>query len=140
MSHIVTDLQEAPAAHAGVVLVVDDDVDLRESMQDLLTLNGHRAETAADGAEALEWLHRTGMRPCLVLLDLMMPGMDGFTFRSRLSADPRLADIPVVVVTGAGILAEQRVDELHAPVLRKPIRLETLLETVRSFCVPAGKA
>ena len=116
------------------VLVVDDDVDLRESVHELLTLRGYRVETAADGAEALAWLEKSQMTPCVALIDLMMPGMDGFTLRARMSADPQLADIPVVVVTGAGVLAEQRAVELNARVLRKPVTMAALLATVRTFC------
>ena len=116
------------------VLVVDDDVDLRESVHELLTLRGYRVETAADGAEALAWLERGDVTPCLALIDLMMPGMDGLTLRARMSANPQLAAIPVVVVTGAGILAEQRARELQAQVLQKPVSVATLLATVQSFC------
>jgi CheY-like chemotaxis protein len=116
------------------VLVVDDDVDLRESVHELLTERGYRVETAADGAEALAWLEKSQMTPCVALIDLMMPGMDGFTLRARMSADPHLADIPVVVVTGAGVLAEQRAAELNAKVLRKPVTMANLLATVRSYC------
>jgi CheY-like chemotaxis protein len=118
------------------VLVVDDDSDLRETIQVLLQAHGHRVASAADGAEALAWLGAGGTLPCLVLLDLMMPGMSGFDVRSRMRADPVLADVPVVVITGAGMLAEQRAGELQAEVLRKPIELATLLGTVRRFCQP----
>jgi CheY-like chemotaxis protein len=118
------------------VLVVDDDCDLRETIQVLLQAHGHRVAMAADGVEALAWLGSTGALPCLVLLDLMMPGMSGFDVRSRMRADPVLASVPVVVITGAGVLAEQRAGELAAEVLRKPIELATLLGTVRRFCTP----
>jgi CheY-like chemotaxis protein len=116
------------------VLVVDDDADLRESVQVLLTLRGYRVRTAADGAEALAWLERADAAPCLTLIDLMMPVMDGFTLRARMCADPNLAAIPVVIITGAGVLATQRGAELRAPVLRKPVDLTALLATVASFC------
>jgi CheY-like chemotaxis protein len=66
----------------------------------------------------------------------MMPGMSGFDVRSRMRADPVLASVPVVVITGAGLLADQRAAELEAEVLRKPIELATLLGTVRRFCQP----
>jgi CheY-like chemotaxis protein len=118
----------------GTVLVVDDDFDLRESVHELLTFRGYQVETAADGAEALAWLEKNQMTPCVALIDLMMPGMDGFTLRARMSANPHLVDIPVVVVTGAGVLAEQRALELNAKVLRKPVSMAKLLATVRSFC------
>jgi CheY-like chemotaxis protein len=118
----------------GTVLVVDDDADLRDSIEAALASHGHPVVQAADGAEALAWLKKETQGPCLVLLDLMMPGMNGFELRSRMVADPALAAIPVVVITGAGVLAERRAQELEAEILPKPIELATLLRTVRRFC------
>lgn len=113
---------------------MDDDLDLRESLEEILTERGYRVATAADGAEALAWLALAGNVPQLALIDLMMPGMDGFTLRARMLADPALAQVPAVVVTGAGVLAQRRAAELQAPVLRKPVQLDTLLATVARFC------
>ena len=121
-------------ADVGTVLVVDDDADLRESIEAALMSHGHGVATAADGSEALAWMKEPGRRPCLVLLDLMMPGMNGFELRSKMVADPGLSSIPVVVITGAGVLADRRANELRAEVLRKPIELATLLQTVKRFC------
>jgi CheY-like chemotaxis protein len=121
---------------SGVVLVVDDDDDLREAMEAALRAVGHRVVTAADGAEALLWLRHPEVRTCLVLLDLMMPGMNGFELRTVMSADPALSTIPVVVITGAGVLADRGADELQADVLAKPIALPTLVGTVKRYCVP----
>ena len=118
----------------GIVLVVDDDADLRESIEAVLVSHGHPVATAAGGAEALAWLERRDADPCVVLLDLMMPGMSGFELRSKMVADPGLASIPVVVITGAGLLAERRAGELRAEVLRKPIELPALLHAVKRFC------
>ncbi len=126
------------ARQRGTVLVVDDDADLRESIEVALLSYGHAVATAADGNEALAWLHEQSRQPCLVLLDLMMPGMNGFELRSQMSADPSLASIPVVVITGAGVLADRRAHELRAEVLRKPIELGTLIDTVRRFCGGLG--
>jgi CheY-like chemotaxis protein len=122
---------------AGTVLVVDDDDDLRETVEVLLRAHGHRVATAASGLEALEWLRHRAADTCVVLLDLMMPGMDGFTLHSTMSADPVLSPIPVVVVTGAGLLASQRSDELPAEVLHKPLDLSALLGAVRKHCPEA---
>ena len=127
--------QNAVTPTAGMVLVVDDDADLRESIEAALMSYGHGVATAADGGEALAWMmSRQPERPCVVLLDLMMPGMNGFELRSKMAADPALATIPVVVITGAGVLADRRASELRAEVLRKPIELSTLLQTVKRFC------
>jgi CheY-like chemotaxis protein len=119
---------------AGTVLVVDDDDDLRETVEALLRARGYRVATAASGLEALDWLRARAADTCVVLLDLMMPGMDGFTLRSTMSADPLLSPIPVVVVTGAGVLARQRSAELPADVLYKPLDLTVLLGAVRKHC------
>jgi two-component system chemotaxis response regulator CheY len=122
---------------AGTVLVVDDDDDLRETVEVLLRAHGYRVATAASGLEALEWLRERAADTCVVLLDLMMPGMDGFTLRSTMSADPLLSPIPVVVVTGAGVLARQRGAELRAEVLHKPLDLSVLLGAIRKHCQEA---
>lgn len=122
------------AQGSRTILVVDDDADLRDSLEAALVSRGHHVAKAADGAEALEWLKTNSNDPCVVLLDLMMPGMNGFELRSRMAADPDLATIPVVVITGAGLLADRRAAELRAEVLKKPIELKTLLATVRRFC------
>jgi CheY-like chemotaxis protein len=123
-------------ARRGVVLLVEDDQDLRDTMVALLRLHGHQVETASDGAEALTWLGQPQARPCVVLLDLMMPGMNGFDLRARMTADPHLAAIPVVVITGAGVLAEQRAADLQAEILKKPVGMSTLLDTVSRYCLP----
>jgi CheY-like chemotaxis protein len=114
------------------ILVVDDDADIRETIRMVLGIQGYPVATVADGAEALKWLASGHPPPRLILLDLMMPGMNGFDLRAQLSADPRLSCIPIVVLTGASILADQRIGELRVQILRKPIELETLLQTVES--------
>src|SRR3954470_23175677 len=83
------------------VLVVDDDQDIREALCDLLADAGYRAASVANGKEALIYL-KSGELPCVILLDLMMPVMDGWEFRRQQQGDPRLSKIPVVVITAAG--------------------------------------
>jgi CheY-like chemotaxis protein len=125
-------------ARPGFVLLVEDDEDLRETLVLTLRTHGHRVETASDGREALTWLRRPGAQFCLVLLDLMMPGMSGFELRSHMTSDPALAAVPVVVITGAGVLADQRSRELRAEILRKPVGISTLIGTVNRYCQPQG--
>jgi CheY-like chemotaxis protein len=116
------------------VLVVDDDPDIRESLETVLGIHGHPVATAADGSEAIELLRRKAAPPCLILLDLMMPGMNGFEFRAELESDPVLANIPIIIITGAGVLVDEKAGSLRAEVLRKPFDLKALLTTVKRFC------
>jgi CheY-like chemotaxis protein len=116
------------------VLVVDDDPDIRESLETVLGIHGHAVATAADGAEAITFLRREGAQPCVILLDLMMPGMNGFDFRALQQSDPLLAGIPVVIITGAGVMVDQHTSALAAEILRKPFDLKSLLRTVERFC------
>ena len=80
------------------ILVVEDDEDLRHAMLELLRVFGRGAIGAANGQLALGILRR-GIEPCVILLDLMMPGMDGWTFRREQMRDRRLSRIPVIVVS-----------------------------------------
>jgi CheY-like chemotaxis protein len=83
---------------AGSVLIVEDDHDVRDSLRDVLEDAGFMVSAAGDGAEALKLL-RGGLRPGVILLDLMMPRMNGYEFRAEQRRDPSLSDIPVVVLT-----------------------------------------
>jgi two-component system chemotaxis response regulator CheY len=116
------------------VLVIDDDADLRESLGAVLTAAGHDFATAADGVDGLHRLRSDGRIPCVVLLDLMMPRMSGFELREVMRSDPALSTIPVVVLTGAGALANRRANELDAEILMKPIELSDLLNAVERHC------
>jgi CheY-like chemotaxis protein len=108
------------------LLIVDDDDALREALADALALEGFDVECCVHGADALARL-RAGLRPDLILLDLMMPVMDGWAFRAAQLTDPALAAIPVVVITAAGPL-EPPIDARH--VLHKPFRIEELVGVV----------
>jgi CheY-like chemotaxis protein len=110
------------------VLVVDDDQDIRESLRELLECEGYRVRTAADGAEAVAAMHEEA--PCFVILDLMMPVMDGWEVAGRMHDEERLASIPVCVVTATPEWAPAD----SACVMRKPIDLETLLAVVHDGC------
>jgi CheY-like chemotaxis protein len=115
------------------IMVVDDDVDLRETMLDVLRDAGFEAIGAANGADALQCLALLDRLPCVIFLDLMMPVMDGSGFRQKQLADPTLADIPVVAISAYRDVAEQA-NVLGVPHLAKPIRLETIRETALRFC------
>src|SRR2546422_4673573 len=113
------------------ILLVDDDPDVRTMLTLILQGEGYEVITAADGQEALDRL-RSPAPPCLVLLDLMLPVMDGFEFRVRQMEDPKLAPIPVIVFSG-GEDVEHKVASLRvAACLSKPVDVDQLLELVRS--------
>jgi CheY-like chemotaxis protein len=132
--------QEAPG-RSPVVMVVEDDEQVREFLVYALELEGYRVVVARNGREAIDRLH-TNRDPSLmlILLDLMMPVMDGWQFRTLQRGEATLAAIPVVVVSAAGWLPE-RVALLGANgYLEKPIDLDQLLAAVHRHCdaSPAG--
>ena len=117
----------------GCVLVVDDQEDARTSLAEILRIEGYRVAAAADGQEALEYL-RSHPSPNVILLDLMMPGMNGWEFRRRQLADPATALIPVAVISGAD-LSEQNQSLLQAVGhFVKPLQIDRVLETVAACC------
>ena len=98
-----------------------------------LELEGYTVETAENGKRALERLG-SGVGACVILLDLMMPVMDGWQFRQEQIRDASLADIPVIVVSAAG---RERLEKIHANAyLSKPVDLDELLGCVTQFCRP----
>ncbi len=123
-------------AQNSTVLVVDDELDLCETVQLVLELRGYEVVSFADGEAALEGL-RAGVHPCLILLDIMMPRMNGLQFREEQVNDPHLRKIPVFVLTGAGQSVLDKVAALGLEALRKPIQLEELLGVVKRFCCPS---
>jgi|SRR5262245_16062124 len=113
------------------VLIVEDDADLREMMAQLLSLEGFQPATVANGREALEYL-RDGDAPRVILLDLMMPVMDGWEFRRKQQADPALASVPVIILSA---LDQTRAGNLNAKAfLKKPLDFDHLLALVREYC------
>lgn len=113
-----------------LVLVIEDDEAVRESIAQLLRDEAFHVETASNGREALQLLRRTPTLPSVILLDLMMPVMDGWTFRTEQLADQRLAGIPVVVLSATPDLS-RRARDLHArAVIQKPFDASHLLDLV----------
>ena len=116
------------------VLVVEDDADIRGAIVEVLTDGNYRPLVASNGADALDELRSAAFPPCVILLDVMMPVMDGTEFRTRQRDDETLRVIPVVVLSAhadATHLAEQMAAEGF---LKKPVDLVTLLQTVEQFC------
>lgn len=119
-----------PSSDTPHVLIVDDDLSTREIVSLLLTDEGFRVTTAGDGAAALEMLRR-GERPDLILLDLMMPILDGWQFRHEQLCDPQLADIPVIICS-ATRRTGQNDNGLHAlACLDKPVEPTELVALLR---------
>jgi two-component system response regulator MprA len=106
------------------VLIVDDDRDIREVLGELLAEEGFAVEASWNGRTALARLEE-GFRPDVIILDIMMPAMDGLTFRALQRTQADIADIPVV-----GLTAFPSPDA-DFECLTKPVRLEPLVETIR---------
>jgi CheY-like chemotaxis protein len=120
---------------SGIILVVDDDEAIRLAVALALREAGYEVATACNGRQALDWLHEHETHPCVILLDLMMPVMDGRAFREEQLRDPVLSQVPVVVLTADGRAAAQRASNSDfAPRLAKPIRLDTLLNVIAGYC------
>jgi CheY-like chemotaxis protein len=109
------------------VLVVDDESDIREAVSEVLADEGYVVHGAGDGAEALR--KARAVHPDIVLLDLMMPGMNGWEFRAAQKGDPELSDIPVVVLSALGRVAGMDA----ARFIQKPFDLDELLDAVRQY-------
>ena len=124
-----------PAPPSACVLVVDDDAESRPILAKLLRLEGYETMTAANGEEALARLNER--LPCLILLDMDMPVMDGYEFRERQLKDPRVADIPVLCLTGA-VALDEVAQEIGMRCLSKPVGWEDILMEVQQICRPSG--
>jgi CheY-like chemotaxis protein len=116
------------------ILVVEDDRDLRELLCEALRFEGYNVVCVEHGEAALRHL-QAGARPCMILLDLMMPVMDGWTFRREMLKDEALADIPVVVMTAAGQMRAHTV--VANAVLHKPLEMNAIVDLVQAHC-PGG--
>jgi len=101
-------------------------------MAQLLTLEGYTAAAVANGREALDYLQDGHDKPHVILLDLMMPVMDGWEFRREMQADPDLADLPVIVLSALDQSSARGVDSVAY--LKKPLDFDHLLTLVREHC------
>ena len=120
-----------------LILIVDDDEDIREALAMVLERRGYDAVGAANGRLGLDRLAE-GVRPSVILLDLMMPTMNGWDFIQHISRDETLARIPVVVLTGYARMAGDVPIPGTAAILRKPIEVPTLLGLLADLKPPAG--
>jgi CheY-like chemotaxis protein len=122
-------MPSAPPVRASV-LVIDDDQDLRTVIQDVLEDQGFAVVTAANGREALDLLLRGETEPALILLDLAMPVMDGWAFRTEQLKVPQLAQIPVVLFSGDLDVDQAALSLNAAATMTKPLRLDGLVTLV----------
>ncbi len=115
----------------GRILLVEDDDALRQVLAEVLSDEGFRVDSAANGQDALDHLKGTGASPDLILLDLVMPVMDGWAFRDAQRTDARLAHIPTVVLSASFPPDSPRMRALEAEaVLSKPVSIDRLMRAV----------
>ena len=113
----------------STVLVVEDEKESRETLCELLELEGYQVQTAANGREALDALSVNGDQICIVLLDLFMPVMDGWQVIDQLRADGRLATTNIVIITSAPHRAPAGM-----PIFAKPLDLDKVMNAVQRLC------
>jgi CheY-like chemotaxis protein len=123
-------MTHAEASHArSTILVVEDEMESRETLREILELEGYKVRTAVNGREALDTLTAIGDQICIVLLDLFMPVMDGWQVIDELKATGRLASTQIVVITSAAHRAPAGI-----PVFQKPLDLEKVMNKVNTLC------
>jgi CheY-like chemotaxis protein len=112
------------------VLVIDDDPAICLSMKDTLEIHGYEVMTAKDGMDGIKTLLSMPSLPCLILLDLMMPGMNGWGFLDFQRNNPKFSEVPVIVCSAY----ESSARSIGNPVLIKPVQLNSLLGAIKAFC------
>jgi CheY-like chemotaxis protein len=117
------------ASDKSIILVVEDEKESRDTLRELLELEGYAVETAVNGREALDTLRAAGDKICIMLLDLFMPVMDGWQVIDQLKADGRLGTPQVVIITSAPYRAPAGL-----PVFQKPLDLDKVMSEVQRLC------
>ena len=114
------------------ILVVDDERDIRDALAELLADAGFTVATAEDGARALDWMRAHPGSPGVVLLDMMMPVMDGFSFLAHREQEPALRAVPVVAFTANGLAGQEAVESgCVEAVLQKPLSWRQLMRLLQ---------
>ncbi|MBC7538653.1 MAG: response regulator [Bacteriovorax sp.] len=112
------------------VLLVEDDLDISEAIQSILEEEKYKVKSTFNGKEALDFLATANSNPSLILLDIMMPYMNGYEFREAQLLDPKIANIPTIILSAAG--KHEDLDKLNfKECLKKPLDLDTLLDVVK---------
>jgi CheY-like chemotaxis protein len=117
------------------ILLAEDDEDLREAMVETLNEAGYSVEAVGNGRDAIEWLEDADHPPKLILLDLMMPIMDGWQFLEARQKTPKVASVPVVVLSASGSFDSTK-DTVAF--MRKPVAVKPLLDIVATYCAPGA--
>jgi CheY-like chemotaxis protein len=116
------------------ILVVEDELSQREALAEVLSRLGYEVQCAANGSEALELMRHSESLPGLILLDLMMPVMDGWEFRAAQRNDRALSEVPVVVLSALDDYAQKALQDGAAAFVSKPLHWQALLPVVERFC------
>ncbi|MDD4975167.1 MAG: response regulator [Bacteriovorax sp.] len=112
------------------ILLVEDDLDISEAIQSILEEEKYKVKCTFNGKEALDYLTTAEKTPSLILLDIMMPQMNGYEFREAQLQDPRIANIPTIILSAAG--KYENIEKLNfKECLKKPLDLETLIDVVK---------
>lgn len=119
---------------AKTILIIDDDQGIRDALSELLELEGYHVQTAVNGNDGLDNLRRMASPPALVLLDFMMPTMDGFQFRQKQIAENLHTGVPVVLMSADCHVGEKQVKGGMMDHLRKPMDISEVLEMVKKHC------
>lgn len=129
-----TNTHESQNANIGSILVVDDDAAIRIMLREVLEDQGYAVVSVSNGQEALRYLHESTRLPQLILLDLMMPVMDGWAFLNHQQQDSLLAPIPVVVISAGSTIQQSALHRMPASFLPKPVDINLLVTTVERHC------
>lgn len=116
------------------ILLVEDDEDIRENLIELLEGEGYEVLFAENGQVGLDKLSQISTLPDLILLDLMMPIKDGFQFCIEKDADPKIAHLPVVVMSADGHIRENKQRVNACAYLKKPLDIYEIIEIVGKYC------
>ncbi len=115
-------------------MIIEDDRGISDALSELLESEGYTVSCAYNGEEGLKLLGQSKSSPCLILLDLMMPIKDGFQFRQEQLLDPQHKDVPVVVMSADGNVAEKKRRIRAQDYIRKPVDISTYLNVVKRYC------
>ena len=116
------------------ILIVEDDEGISDCIREILESAGYSVHSESDGRLALDYLRSGAVSPCLILLDLMMPQMGGYQFRTEQLGDPMISGIPVVIMTADGRIEAKKEDLRADGYIRKPMGIESLLDEIRRLC------